>query len=66
MSTDDIRECLAEMDEAGFDPVGYLMFVKDRTGRMQAYWTRFMDAYAAHSVMGMLLRDLNGAAVRIQ
>jgi len=66
MSTDDIRECLAEMDEAGFDPVGYLMFVKDRTGRMQAYWPRKMNAFMAHAEMGMLLRDLNGAAVRIQ
>jgi hypothetical protein len=66
MSTDAIRECLAEMDEAGFDPVSYLVFVKDRAGRMQAYWPRNMDAYSAHADMGMLLRDLNGAAVRIQ
>ena len=66
MSTDAIRECLAEMDEAGFDPVSYLVFGKDKAGRMQAFWPRNMDAYAAHVDMGMLLRDLNGAAARIQ
>jgi hypothetical protein len=33
---------------------------------MQAYWPRKMNAFMAHAEMGMLLRDLNGAAVRIQ